>query len=77
MTPMSAPRVGRPVAAARMRATGGVKTGETVPSEVHMSSPRSVFSTKLAMIPGARGHNFATNHDHGMSNCNYRGRDEE
>lgn len=76
MTPMSAPRVGRSVAAVRTRATGGVKTGETVPSEV-MSNQQSVFSTKLAMIPGARGHNFATNHGHGMSNCNYSGRDEE
>jgi hypothetical protein len=37
----------------------------------------SVFSSKLAMIPGARGHNFTTNHGHGMSNCNYAERDEE
>lgn len=25
----------------------------------------------------AAGHHFVTNHGHGMSNCNYRGRDEE
>jgi hypothetical protein len=30
-----------------------------------------------AMSRARAGHNFVTNHGHGMSNCNYAGRDEE